>query len=64
MALSKDRLKEKIKQAWLSEIENEYENQFLDTISEKIATAVIEEIKQITITATCPNGNITIIKIE
>lgn len=64
MALNKDRLKEKIKQAWLSEIENEDENQFLDTISEKIATAVIEEIKQITITATCPNGNITIIKIE
>ena len=64
MALNKDRLKQKIKQAWLSEIENEDENQFLDIISEKIATAVIEEIKQITITATCPNGNITIIKIE
>lgn len=64
MALNKDRLKEKIKQAWLSEIENEDENQFLETISEKIATAVIEEMKQITITATCPNGNITIIKIE
>ena len=64
MALSIERLKEKIKQAWLSEMENEDENQFLDIISEKIATAVIEEIKQITITATCPNGNITIIKIE
>ena len=64
MALNKDRLKEKIKQAWLSEIKNEDENQFLDIISEKIATAMIEEIKQITITATCPNGNITIIKIE
>ncbi len=64
MALNKDRLKEKIKQAWLSEMENEDENQFLDIISEKIATAVIEEMKQITITATCPNGNITIIKIE
>ena len=64
MALNKDRLKEKIKQAWLSEIENEDENQFLDIISEKIATAVIEEIKQISIIATCPNGNITIIKIE
>ena len=64
MALNKDRLKEKIKQAWLSEMENEDENQFLDIISEKIATAVIEEIKQLTITATCPNGNITIIKIE
>lgn len=64
MALNITRLKEKIKQAWLSEIENEDENQFLDIISEKIATAVIEEIKQISITATCPNGNITIIKIE
>ena len=64
MALNKDRLKEKIKQAWLLEMENEDENQFLDIISEKIATAVIEEIKQISITATCPNGNITIIKIE
>ena len=64
MALNITRLKEKLKQAWLSEIENEDENQFLDIISEKIATAVIEEIKQITITATCPNGNITIIKIE
>ena len=64
MALNKDRLKEKIKQAWLLEMENEDENQFLDIISEKIATAVIEEMKQITITATCPNGNITIIKIE
>ena len=64
MALNITRLKEKIKQAWLSEIENEDENQFLDIIIEKIATAVIEEIKQISITATCPNGNITIIKIE
>ena len=64
MALNITRLKEKIKKAWLSEMENEDENQFLDIISEKIATAVIEEIKQITITATCPNGNITIIKIE
>jgi hypothetical protein len=64
MALNITRLKEKIKQAWLSEIENEDDNQFLDIISEKIATAVIEEIKQISITATCPNGNITIIKIE
>ena len=64
MALNITRLKEKIKKAWLSEIENEDENQFLDIISEKIATAVIEEIKQISITATCPNGNITIIKIE
>ena len=64
MALNITRLKEKIKQAWLSEIENEDDNQFLDIISKKIATAVIEEIKQISITATCPNGNITIIKIE
>jgi len=64
MALNKDRLKEKIKKAWMSEAENEDGEDFLDKVCEKIATAVIEEIKQITITATCPNGNITIIKIE
>ena len=64
MALNKDRLKEKIKQAWLSEIENEDENQFLDIISEKIATALIEEIKQISITATCTHGPVNIQKVE
>lgn len=64
MALNITRLKEKIKQAWLSEIENEDENQFLDIISEKIATAVIEEIKQISITAICTHGPVNIQKIE
>lgn len=64
MALNKDRLKEKIKKAWMSEAENEDGEDFLDKICERIASAVIEEIKQITTTATCPNGNITIIKIE
>ncbi len=64
MALNKDRLKEKIKKAWMSEAENEDGEDFLDKVCERIASAVIEEIKQITITATCPNGNITIIKIE
>lgn len=64
MALNITRLKEKIKQAWLSEIENEDENQFLDIISEKIATAVIEEIKQISITATCTHGPVNIQKVE
>lgn len=64
MALNKDRLKEKIKKAWMSEAENEDGEDFLDKVCERIASAIIEEIKQITITATCPNGNITIIKIE
>lgn len=64
MALNKDRLKEKIKKAWMSEAENEDGEDFLDKVCERIASAVIEEIEQITITATCPNGNITIIKIE
>ena len=64
MALNKDRLKEKIKKAWMSEAENEDGEDFLDKVCERIATAVIEEIKQTTITATCPNGNVTIIKIE
>ena len=64
MALNKDRLKEKIKKAWTEEMENENENDYLDKVSQKIASAVIEEIKEVTITATCPNGNVTIIKIQ
>lgn len=64
MALSISRLKEKIKEAWLSEIENEDENEYLDNVSQKIATAVIEEIKEVLITATCTHGAVTIQKIE
>lgn len=50
MALSINRLKGKIKAAWLSEIENEDENDYLEVISEKIATAIVEEILQLTVT--------------
>lgn len=64
MALNITRLKEKIKKAWTEEMENENENNYLDKVSQKIASAVIEEIKEVTITATCPNGNVTIIKIQ
>ncbi|MRM95029.1 hypothetical protein D1Z98_08625 [Riemerella anatipestifer] len=44
MALNKDRLKGKIKAAWLSEMENENETDYLEKISDKLATAIIEEI--------------------
>ena len=64
MALNITRLKEKIKKAWTEEMENENENDYLDKVSQKIASAVIEEIKEVTITATCPNGNVAIIKIQ
>ena len=64
MALNITRLKEKIKKVWTEEMENENENDYLDKVSQKIASAVIEEIKEVTITATCPNGNVTIIKIQ
>lgn len=64
MALNITRLKEKIKKAWTEEMGNENENDYLDKVSQKIASAVIEEIKEVTITATCPNGNVTIIKIQ
>ena len=64
MALNITRLKEKIKKAWTEEMENENENDYLDKVSQKIASAVIEEIKEVTITVTCPNGNVTIIKIQ
>lgn len=64
MALNTSRLKEKIKIAFTEEIENEDETDYLEKVCQKIASAVVEEIKQLTITATCPNGNVTIAKIE
>ena len=64
MALNITRLKEKIKKAWTEEMENENENDYLDKVSQKIASAVIEEIKQISITATCTHGPVNIQKIE
>nr|DAX96960.1 MAG TPA: hypothetical protein [Caudoviricetes sp.] len=64
MALNITRLKEKIKKAWTEEMENENENDYLDKVSQKIASAVIEEIKQVSITATCTHGPVNIQKVE
>ena len=36
----------------------------MNNFAEKLAKAIIEEVKKITITATAPNGPVTIIKIE
>lgn len=64
MALNITRLKEKIKKAWTEEMENENENDYLDKVSQKIASAVIEEIKRVSITATCTHGPVNIQKVE
>lgn len=64
MALNITRLKEKIKKAWTEEMENENENDYLDKVSQKIASAVIEEIKQVSIIATCTHGPVNIQKVE
>jgi hypothetical protein len=65
MATSEQRLKNKIiavmDQCALEETNpQESKEQF----AEKLAKAVIFEIKNMTITATAPNGAVTIIKIE
>ena len=64
MALNKDRLKEKIKKAWMSEAEKEDGEDFLDKVCERRASAIIEEIKQVSITATCTHGPVNIQKVE
>jgi len=64
MSLSIQRLKEKIKLAFEAEqTEEEDYNASLDRISEKIATACIEEIREAKITyidgLIAPNGTVT-----
>lgn len=65
MATSKDRLKNKIIQV-MDECGAEENNpqQSKEKFADKLAEAVINEIKNMTITATAPNGNVTIVSIE
>lgn len=65
MATSEARLKNKIIQV-MDECGNEDDNPQTskEKFAEKLAQAVIFEIKNMTITATAPNGAVTIIKIE
>ncbi|MCT4238476.1 hypothetical protein ATE49_04325 [Elizabethkingia miricola] len=65
MATSEDRLKNKIIQVMDqcgSEENNPQDSK--EKFAEKLAQAVIFEIKNMTITATAPNGAVTIVKIE
>lgn len=51
MSLDKDRLKAKIKSAFkFEQTEEKNANDSLERISEKLAKAIVEEIKEITIT--------------
>lgn len=65
MATSETRLKEKII-AVMDEcsVEEDSPETSKELFAEKLAQAVIFEIKNMTITATAPNGVVTIIKIE
>lgn len=65
MATSEERLKSKII-AVMDECGQEENNpqQSKEKFAEKLAEAVIFEIKNMTITATAPNGTVTIISIE
>lgn len=65
MATSETRLKNKIIQVMDqcgSEENNPQDSK--EKFAEKLAQAVIFEIKNMTITATAPNGAVTIVKIE
>lgn len=64
MALNKDRLKQKVKDAFTAVQNEEQDHQAaLDHIAEQLATAIIEEIKQLTIAYNsgllAPNGTVT-----
>lgn len=65
MATSEDRLKQKIIEVMdeCGKEDNSPETS-KEKFAEKLAAAVIFEIKNMTIIATAPNGNVTIIKIE
>ena len=65
MALNIARLKDKII-AVMMEIREEENNpdNSMNEFAQKLAAAIVEEIKEVTITATAPNGPVTIVKIE
>ena len=65
MALNIARLKDKIIEVMMDirEEDNDPDNS-MNEFAQKLATAIVEEIKEVTITATAPNGPVTIVKIE
>lgn len=65
MALNIARLKNKIIAVMMEIREEENDpDSSMNEFAQKLATAIVEEIKEVTITATAPNGPVTIVKIE
>ena len=65
MALNIARLKDKIIAVMMDIREEENDpDSSMNEFAQKLATAIVEEIKEVTITATAPNGPVTIVKIE
>lgn len=65
MAMNEADLAQKIKQV-MTEIRTEENNPdaSMNSFAEKLAAAIVSEVKKMTITATAPNGPVTIVKIE
>lgn len=65
MALNIARLKDKIIAVMMDIREEENDpDSSMNEFAQKLATAIVEEIKEVTITATATNGPVTIVKIE
>lgn len=65
MAMNETALAEKIKQIIL-EIREDTDNPdgAMETFCNELAKAIIKEVRKMSITATAPNGPVTIVKIE
>lgn len=65
MAMMETALKAKIIEV-MTEIRNETDNPdaSMQKFAEKLATAIISEVRKMTITAIAPNGPVTVVKIE
>lgn len=65
MAMNEAFLAQKIKDV-MTEIRTEENDpdQSMNSFAEKLAAAIVSEVKKMTITATAPNGPVNIVKIE
>lgn len=65
MAMSETALAEKIKKVML-EIREETENPdgSMETFCQELAKAIVEEVKKMTITATCSHGPVSVLNIS
>ncbi|MDO4763830.1 MAG: hypothetical protein Q4A00_05560 [Flavobacteriaceae bacterium] len=65
MAMSETALAEKIKRVML-EIREETENpdESMETFCNKLAKAIVEEVRKMSITATCSHGSVSVLNIS